>query len=218
MSLNVLGFFAYSIANFSLLLSPIVRSEYASRHGGGRPSVRWNDVAFSTHALVVSALTWLQTRLYRVSISPQTDMTGPDSTSQREVGQRLSDVNRTVLSILVVIILTVTVLAALSESGVTPGTAPEAKGRPSKDRSTEMRPLGAPRTGDTLEVQWLDLVLLLSTIKVCRSCLAPPTNRLIASGIGLHFFRQICAASLDELSAEEHGWSTVAPNALGAIC
>lgn len=51
----------------ALLFSDTVRTEYAERHGGGVPNVRINDLVFSLHALVLSVVTWAQSRWYRVS-------------------------------------------------------------------------------------------------------------------------------------------------------
>lgn len=65
-ALNVLGFACYTVANTVLKASAVVRQEYARRHDGGFPSVQWSDVAFGVHAIVVTTVTLMQTRLYKV--------------------------------------------------------------------------------------------------------------------------------------------------------
>ncbi|QIW97225.1 hypothetical protein AMS68_002743 [Peltaster fructicola] len=59
--LNVLGFASYSISVLTLLYSKTVRSEYAARHPlSPEPTVRFNDVAFGLHALLLCIITYSQ--------------------------------------------------------------------------------------------------------------------------------------------------------------
>lgn len=97
--LNVLGFACYAVSRwFSadchtteaddqsasqtsnvVLYSPdSIRQEYRGRNDGSNPSVQLNDVAFASHALLISSLTLLQSFLYK-----------------RDANQRLSSFNRT---------------------------------------------------------------------------------------------------------------------------
>lgn len=73
------------IYNVALAFSPVVRHEYAARHDGHLPQVRWNDIAFAAHvravvskllllrlngfeqAFVISSITLIQTFVYLVS-------------------------------------------------------------------------------------------------------------------------------------------------------
>jgi len=79
--LNVFGFLCYSIFNIAMFNSSSMKEEYRRRHHGNEPQIRANDVAFSVHALIVSSITMLQSLRYK-----------------RDPGQRLSDINRVVLS------------------------------------------------------------------------------------------------------------------------
>ncbi|KAK0129961.1 hypothetical protein ONS96_000502 [Cadophora gregata f. sp. sojae] len=55
-TVNILGFVAYFISNAAFLYSPQIRGEYAARHHGLEPTVKFNDLAFAAHAVVLSAL------------------------------------------------------------------------------------------------------------------------------------------------------------------
>jgi cystinosin len=59
--LNVFGFLCYSISTTALLYSPLIRSQYAARHPVSlEPTVRFNDLVFGLHAVVLTALTYSQ--------------------------------------------------------------------------------------------------------------------------------------------------------------
>ncbi|KAL7421762.1 hypothetical protein Q5752_003533 [Cryptotrichosporon argae] len=62
--LNPLGFLALAVWSFGAYFSPIARQEYAARHGGHLPQVSASDLAFSLHALVISAITLVQFAVY----------------------------------------------------------------------------------------------------------------------------------------------------------
>ncbi|PGH16057.1 hypothetical protein AJ79_02037 [Helicocarpus griseus UAMH5409] len=54
---NTLGFLAYMIYTATFLYSPLIRSQYAARHPiSPEPSVRFNDLAFAVHAVILSTL------------------------------------------------------------------------------------------------------------------------------------------------------------------
>jgi len=57
---NVLGFLAYFIFNSAFLYSPVIRSQYAARNNGLTPTVRFNDLAFAAHAVVMSVIVLTQ--------------------------------------------------------------------------------------------------------------------------------------------------------------
>jgi cystinosin len=59
-AINVLGFVAYLVSNCAFLYSPQIRSEYAARNHGTTPTVRFNDVAFAGHAVLLSSVTLSQ--------------------------------------------------------------------------------------------------------------------------------------------------------------
>ncbi|KAJ5195231.1 cystinosin [Penicillium cinerascens] len=66
--LNVWGFVCYTVSIFVLLLSPTVKAQYVTRHPSHPdPTVRWIDLAFAVHALLLSLLTLSQfkPRLWR---------------------------------------------------------------------------------------------------------------------------------------------------------
>lgn len=65
--LNTMGYMCYTAYNVAFLTSSSVREEYARRNGGAEPVVRWNDAAFAGHALLLSSLTFAQTKLYKKS-------------------------------------------------------------------------------------------------------------------------------------------------------
>ncbi|GAA5862658.1 hypothetical protein JCM8547_003503 [Rhodosporidiobolus lusitaniae] len=114
LALNPLGFACYTVYNVALFASPLVRRQYAARHDGHFPSVAPNDIAFSSHALLLSSLVLGQSFVYK-----------------RDPTQRLSPFNSLLLPLL---LLTLTLLTFLSA------------------------------TSSVLE--WLDLVLLLSSVKL----------------------------------------------------
>ncbi|CEJ81231.1 hypothetical protein VHEMI01372 [[Torrubiella] hemipterigena] len=58
--LNTIGFAAYLASNVALYYSPTIRAQYAARNNNETPAVRFNDVTFALHALVVSNLTLSQ--------------------------------------------------------------------------------------------------------------------------------------------------------------
>lgn len=58
---NVLGFVCYMIYTFSFLYSPVIRDQYAARHPiSPEPSVRFNDLAFAIHAVILSTVVYTQ--------------------------------------------------------------------------------------------------------------------------------------------------------------
>jgi cystinosin len=59
-TINVLGFAAYFASNAAFLYSTTIRDEYAQRNKGLTPSVRFNDLAFAAHAVILSAITYSQ--------------------------------------------------------------------------------------------------------------------------------------------------------------
>lgn len=59
--LNVLGFAAYTISTACFLYSTTIRDQYASRHPKSpEPTVRFNDLAFGVHALILVVITYSQ--------------------------------------------------------------------------------------------------------------------------------------------------------------
>ena len=58
-TVNVLGFVSYLISTVCLYASPLIRHQYAIRNPvSPEPTVRFNDIAFALHAVVLSAITW----------------------------------------------------------------------------------------------------------------------------------------------------------------
>ena len=58
---NILGFVCYTIYSTTFFFSPVIRRQYASRHLLSEdPTVRFNDVAFAVHALILCILTYTQ--------------------------------------------------------------------------------------------------------------------------------------------------------------
>ena len=62
--LNLFGFACYATYNLALFYNTTARDEYSERHNGGAVPVQSNDVAFSVHALVLSAVTLCQIIYY----------------------------------------------------------------------------------------------------------------------------------------------------------
>jgi len=59
--LNVFGFACYTLSTSLFLYSPVIRRQYAARHPvSPEPTVRFNDVAFGAHALVLCIITFSQ--------------------------------------------------------------------------------------------------------------------------------------------------------------
>lgn len=59
--LNVLGFACYTASSATFLFSPSVRRQYAERHPlSPEPTVRFNDLAFGAHAVILVVLTYSQ--------------------------------------------------------------------------------------------------------------------------------------------------------------
>jgi cystinosin len=70
--LNVLGFAAYTISTACFLYSPTIRNQYAARHPRSpEPTVRFNDLAFGVHAVILVAITYSQfySRLWGFQVS-----------------------------------------------------------------------------------------------------------------------------------------------------
>ncbi|KAJ5719042.1 hypothetical protein N7493_007497 [Penicillium malachiteum] len=60
-TINTLGFLCYSIYNSAFLYSPVIRAQYAARHPlSEEPTVRFNDLAFAVHAVILSLIAWSQ--------------------------------------------------------------------------------------------------------------------------------------------------------------
>jgi len=60
-TLNVLGFFAYTVSTACFLWSPIIRDQYAKKHPlSPEPTVRGNDFAFAFHALILCVIMYSQ--------------------------------------------------------------------------------------------------------------------------------------------------------------
>lgn len=58
---NVLGFACYTVYTTTFFYSPAIRRQYASRHPlSEEPTVRFNDVAFAVHSIILCILTYLQ--------------------------------------------------------------------------------------------------------------------------------------------------------------
>lgn len=99
LALNVFGFVCYSASTFGLLFSPVVRREYGDRHKGGIPNVRFNDLIFALHALLLTTLTWSQSLYYT-----------------RDASQRVSPITRTALVLVSLSIICLTIWTIDSES------------------------------------------------------------------------------------------------------
>lgn len=60
-ALNVVGFASYTIATACFLYSPKIKEQYALRHPRAPdPTVRFNDLAFAAHAVVMVVMTYSQ--------------------------------------------------------------------------------------------------------------------------------------------------------------
>ncbi|KAK4246257.1 hypothetical protein C7999DRAFT_42250 [Corynascus novoguineensis] len=58
--INTLGFAAYLTSNMAFYYSPLIRAQYAARYNGLTPTVKFNDIAFAAHGLLLSAITTSQ--------------------------------------------------------------------------------------------------------------------------------------------------------------
>lgn len=59
--INFLGFLYYSIYTASFLYSPMIRKQYAARYSTSEePTVRFNDLAFAVHAVLLCGLMYTQ--------------------------------------------------------------------------------------------------------------------------------------------------------------
>lgn len=81
-AINILGFVAYFVSNVAFLYSPHIRKEYALRNHGLTPTVRFNDVAFAAHAVILSVITVSQ--FYPA-------LWGFDKRGNRGIGSRVSN-------------------------------------------------------------------------------------------------------------------------------
>ncbi|RJE20257.1 cystinosin [Aspergillus sclerotialis] len=60
-TVNVLGFICYAIYTSTFLYSPVIRRQYAFRHPlEEEPTVRFNDLAFAAHAVILSLIVYTQ--------------------------------------------------------------------------------------------------------------------------------------------------------------
>ena len=62
--LNTIGFTCYSIYCLSFYYSAVIQQQYRDRWNTNVFSVQWNDVVFSTHALIVTLMVLLQCVVY----------------------------------------------------------------------------------------------------------------------------------------------------------
>ncbi|GAA6028474.1 hypothetical protein JCM8097_007046 [Rhodosporidiobolus ruineniae] len=99
LTLNPLGFAAYTVFNVALYASPTVRRQYADRHDGHYPHVQPNDIAFAAHALVLSLVALGQSFVYK-----------------RDPSQRLSPFNRLFVASLILILLILTFLTRFTSA------------------------------------------------------------------------------------------------------
>ncbi|KAH8700652.1 putative L-cystine transporter [Talaromyces proteolyticus] len=60
-TINVLGFVCYTVYAAVFLYSPLIQEQYAARNPHSpKPSVRFNDLAFAVHAVILSTLVYTQ--------------------------------------------------------------------------------------------------------------------------------------------------------------
>ncbi|RMJ24869.1 cystinosin [Aspergillus sp. HF37] len=60
-TINVLGFVCYTVYTSTFLYSPIIKQQYAARHPNSEePTVRFNDLAFAVHAVVLGLIVYTQ--------------------------------------------------------------------------------------------------------------------------------------------------------------
>ncbi|KAL1970498.1 hypothetical protein VTN77DRAFT_4142 [Rasamsonia byssochlamydoides] len=60
-TINCLGFICYAVYAACFLYSPLIRKQYAARNPvSPEPSVRFNDLAFAVHAVILSGLVYSQ--------------------------------------------------------------------------------------------------------------------------------------------------------------
>jgi len=64
--LNCLGFLSYLVSNLAFYYSDIIRAQYGARHKGLTPTVRFNDITFAAHSLLLSLVTLSQYLVPRV--------------------------------------------------------------------------------------------------------------------------------------------------------
>ncbi|KAL8951164.1 MAG: hypothetical protein Q9222_002852 [Ikaeria aurantiellina] len=57
--INTLGFISYLTSTLLFYASPLIRQQYADRNPSApNPTVRFNDVVFTVHAVIISSFTW----------------------------------------------------------------------------------------------------------------------------------------------------------------
>lgn len=60
-TVNVLGFVCYTVSTSCFLFSPLVRRQYAARNPlSPQPTVRFNDLAFAAHGVVMTVIAYSQ--------------------------------------------------------------------------------------------------------------------------------------------------------------
>lgn len=60
-TINTLGFVCYAVYTSAFLYSPVIRAQYAARHPASEePTVRFNDLAFAVHAVVLCLIYYTQ--------------------------------------------------------------------------------------------------------------------------------------------------------------
>ncbi|KAJ1733686.1 hypothetical protein LPJ61_001439 [Coemansia biformis] len=68
---NVYGFACYAVFNSAFFFSKSIADEYARRNDGHTNLVRFNDLFFSYHALVLSLVTFAQTFYYKRAVAQE---------------------------------------------------------------------------------------------------------------------------------------------------
>ncbi|KAL8873103.1 MAG: hypothetical protein Q9174_001375 [Haloplaca sp. 1 TL-2023] len=57
--INTVGFISYLTSTLAFYASPLIRAQYAARNPSApQPTVRFNDVVFTVHAVILSTFTW----------------------------------------------------------------------------------------------------------------------------------------------------------------
>ncbi|KAG1703684.1 Cystinosin [Nymphon striatum] len=64
LTLNIVGFFCYSIFNIALFASPVIKAEYFAKNPYSINPVHINDIVFAVHAFVISVFTGFQCLIY----------------------------------------------------------------------------------------------------------------------------------------------------------
>lgn len=126
LALNLLGHTLYAIFNSSLYWITYIEDEYFQRFPRGLNPVELNDVVFSIHASVITALTITQCFFYEVikltpnaNLTPFTDLTPIDSLNLIRIqnfqrgDQRVSNIARGIIAIFFVVIIVTVIVASV---------------------------------------------------------------------------------------------------------